>query len=266
MKPLTLLAAAVLGATSIFAASAHTPYLVPSDFAPRAGQTVALDASFAETFFVPEAAFDDSRFAIFRPDGGSAAPDAVHAMKTRTVAEYTLPPGTGTYRLSTGPRLGARFRTWEVGGKRESSRDASAKIPAGAKVVSDFQSLTLAEAYVSVGAPDRIALAARGRGLEFVPVAHPNDLYVGERFEFVVQYDGKPLANQKVEVTEAVWTSDRKPQVDTLQTDAEGRARLDLKRAGTFVALSRHRAPAPAGAPVAEYSHSYTLAFRVLEP
>lgn len=265
MKSLTLLAAAVLGAAAA-TASAHTPYLAPSDFAPHAGQTVALDASFAETFFVPEAAFDDSRFAITRPDGSAAAPDAVHVMKTRTVAEYTLPVGNGTYRLSTGPRLGALFRTWELDGKRESSRDASAKIPAGAKVIADFQSLTLAETYVSVGTPDRKALAAHGTGLEFVPVTHPDDLYVGEGFEFVVQYDGKPLANQKVEVTEAVWTSDRKPQTLTLTTDAGGRVRLALQHAGTFVALSRHRTPAPAGAPVAEYSHSYTLTFRVLEP
>lgn len=265
MKPLTLLAGAVLGAAAA-SASAHTPYLVPSDFAPRAGQTVALDAAFAETFFVPEAAFDDSRFAIVRPDGSTAAPDAVQAMKTRTVAEYTLPAGNGTYRLSTGPRLGALFRTWEIDGRRESSRDAAARIPAGAKVIADFQSLTLAESYVSVGAPDRAALAARGSGLEFVAVTHPDDLYVGESFEFVVQYDGKPLAGQKVEVTEAVWTSDRAPQVQTLTTDARGHARLALQRTGTFVALSRHRTPAPAGAPVAEYSHSYTLSFRVLAP
>jgi uncharacterized GH25 family protein len=265
MKSLTLLGIAVLG-TAAVSASAHTPYLAPSEFAPRAGQTIALDASFAETFFVPEAVFDDSRFAITRPDGSAAAPDAVQVMKTRTVAEYTLPTGNGTYRLSTGPRLGALFRTWEVNGKRESSRDASVKIPAGAKVIANFQSLTLAETYISVGAPDRTALAARGTGLEFVAVTHPSDLYVGETFEFVVQYDGKPLANQKVEVTEAVWTSDRKPQVDALETDANGHVRLKLQHAGTFLALSRHRTPAPAGAPVAEYSHSYTLTFRVLEP
>ncbi|MFT4249694.1 MAG: DUF4198 domain-containing protein [Pseudomonas sp.] len=267
MQPLTLLGAALLGAGAAAAtASAHTPYLAPSDFAPRAGQTVALDAAFAETFFVPEAAFDDSRFAITRPDGSAAVPDAVQVMKTRTVAEYTLPAGNGTYRLSTGPRLGALFRTWEIDGKRESSRNASAKIPTGAKVIADFQSLTLAETYISVGAPDRAALAARGKGLEFVPITHPDDLYVGEAFEFVVQYDGKPLADQKIEVTEAVWTSDRTPRVDTLATDADGHARLELEQAGTFVALARHRTPAPAGAAVAEYSHSYTLTFRVLNP
>lgn len=265
MKPIRLMLALVPAALFSAALHAHTPYLAPSDFAPRPGQAIALDASFAETFFVPEVAFDGSRFAVTGPDGRSVPPDTVHVLGTRTVAEHRLPQAGGTYRFSTGPRLGALFRTWERDGRRESSRDPAVKIPPGATVVSDFQSLTLAETYVSVGAPDRGALAPRGEGLELVPVTHPNDLYVGETFQFLVQYDGRPLADQKVEITEAVWTSDRAPLTRTLLTDGQGRAAFELDRAGTWIALTRHRTPAPAGAPTAEYSNSYTLTFRVLE-
>jgi len=265
MRLATLLAGAFAGAFAN-AASAHTPYLAPSNFTPRAGETLALDAAFAETFFVPEAAFDNSKFTITGPDGKSAAPDAVQLTKTRAVVEHTLPAQSkGTYRFSTGVRQGAQFRSWEVNGKQESSRDPAVKIPAGAKLTSNFQSVTLAETYVTVGAPDRGALQARGQGIEFVLKTHPNDLFVGESFEFVVQFDGKPLADQKVEITEAVWTSDRKPQVKTLLTDAQGRASLKLEQAGTWLALTRHRTKAPAGAPVDEYSNSYTLTFRVQE-
>ena len=262
-KPLPLLAG-LLAALASLAASAHTPYLVPSDFAPQPGATIALDASFAETFFVPDAVFDGSTFEVTGPDGNTVAPDRVQRFKLRTVVEHGLPKAPGTYRFDTGTRLGAHFRSWEVDGKRASSRDADAKIPAGAKIVSDFQSLTRAETYVTVGAPDRAALAPRGKGLELVPVDHPNDLYVGERFRFVVQYDGKPLAGQKVEVTEAVWTSDRKPQMVALVTDAQGLATLELAQAGTWIALSRYRTRAPAGAAAPEYSNSTTLTFRVL--
>jgi len=265
MKPFPLIAWASLALTAALPVAAHTPYLQPSSFAPREGQTVALDASFAETFFVPETAFDDSAFSVTGPDGATS-PLPSQVMKTRTVAEYTLPKVAGTYRLSTGTRLGALFRTWEINGKRESSRDASVKIPAGAKVISDFQSLTLAETYVTARSPDRAALAPRNKGLELVAVSHPSDLYVGEEFEFIVQYDGKSLVAQPVEITEAVWSSDRKPQVITLETDAQGHGRMKLEQAGTWVALTRFRTPAPAGAPVAEYSNSYTLSFRVLNP
>ncbi len=265
MKTTSLLVTAALALAVSLPASAHTPYVVPSNFAPRAGQTIAVDASFAETFFVPEAAFDQSQFTVTGPDGAEA-PLAAQVMKTRTVAEYTLSAGTGTYRISTGPRLGALFRTWEQNGKRESSRDPAVKIPAGAKVVSDFQSLTQAISYVTVGDPDRAALAPRDKGLELVPVTHPNDLYVGETFDFIVQYDGKPLTEQAVEITEAVWSSDRKPQVANLKSDATGHVRLPLSTAGTWIALTRYRTVAPAGAPVAEYSNSVTLSFRVLNP
>lgn len=263
----SLLLAGALSWGVMHPAFAHTPYLVPSDFAPRAGQTIALDAAFAETFFTPEVAFDGSPFSVTTPGGRETSPDAVHVMKTRAVAEYTLPANAkGTYRLSTGPRPGALFRTWEIDGKRESTRDPAVKIPAGAKVISDFQSLTLAETYVSVGAPDRTALAARNKGLEFLPVTHPDDVYVGEPFVFIVQYDGKPLAGQKVEITEAVWTSDRKPHVERLTSDGQGKASFTPKGPGTWLALSRYRSTAPAGAPVPEYSNSYTLSFHALNP
>ncbi len=264
MKPASLLVGALACALAATAA-AHTPYLAPSNFAPRAGDTVSFDAAFAEVFFVPEAVFDQSTFTVTGPDGKESALAGVQLLKTRAVVEHTLPQAAGTYRYSTGPRLGAVFRAWEIDGKKESSRDPAAKIPAGAKITSNFQSLTLAETYVTAGAPDRGALAARGKGIELVPVKHPNDLFVGETFDFTVQYDGKPLADQKVEISEAVWTSDRKPQVETLLTDAQGRASFKLTRAGTWLALTRHRTKAPAGSPADEYSNSYTLTFRVQE-
>lgn len=262
-SPLAL--AGILAVAVASAASAHTPYLAPNTFAPRAGGVVTLDAAFAETFFVPEAAFDHSAFQVTGPDGRSVAPGTVHVLKTRTVVEHPLPEAKGTYRFSTGPRLGALFRTWEANGERHSSRDPDVKIPEGATVLADFQSLTLAETYVSIDAPDRAALAPRGKGLELVPITHPNDLYAGERFEFLVHYDGRPLADQKVEIAEAVWTSDRKPHTEVLLTDAQGRVTLQLREAGTWLALMRHRTKAPAGSPTAEISNSYTLTFRVLE-
>ena len=261
----SLLPGTLAGLALAFAASAHTPYLAPNTFAARAGGVVTMDASFAETFFVPEAVFDASRFSITGPDGYSAAPDTLHTLKTRVVIEHTLPQAKGTYRFSTGRRLGALFRVWEIDGKRESSRDPDVKIPVGATIVSDFQSLTLAETYVSIDAPDRAALAPRGEGLEFVAIDHPGDLYVGERFRFIVQYDGTPLADQKVEIAEAVWTSDRTPRTETLLTDKNGQIALELREPGTWLALTRHRTQAAPGSATAEISNSYTLTFRVLE-
>ncbi|WP_158601743.1 DUF4198 domain-containing protein [Solilutibacter pythonis] len=254
----------LLFALAVLPVRAHTPYLhATGDVAARGG-LVSMEAAFAETFFVPEVAFDNSEFVVTGPDGRHHAPDRIEVWKARTLAEHRIGQAPGTWRFSTGPRHGARFRTWEVDGKRQSSRDPAVKIPAGAKLVSDFQSLTIAETYLSVGAPNRAALAPRGKGLEIVAIDHPNDLYVGEDFAFRVLFDGQPLAGKKIEITEAVSDSGNTPRIVTLSTDADGRAVFKSEHPTRWLALVRHRTPAPASVGAAEYSHSYTLTFRTL--
>lgn len=258
------LAAGLLLALAALPAQAHTPYLHAKGEIGAEGGLVSMEASFAETFFIPEAAFDKSQFQITGPDGKQHAPDRVEVWKARTLAEHRLDSTPGTWRFSTGRRYGALFRIWEIDGKRESSRDPEAKIPAGAKVLENFQSVTLAETYLTVGAPNRTALTARGEGLEIVANDHPTDLYVDEAFTFTVLFDGKPLAGQKVQITEAVSDTGNTPQIIHLTTDAEGRATFRPKQAALWLALTRHRTPAPESSGVAEYSHSYTLTFRTL--
>ncbi len=257
---------ALLLATLALPVAAHTPYLAPVTFQVQPTSVVTLDASFAETFFVPEVVFDNSTFAITLPDGTTTAPDTVQLLKTRAVAEYTLPGQKGTYRFSTGNRLGAVFRTWEVNGKTESSRDPSKPLPAGAKLLSHYQSLSRSEVYLTAGGPTTVALKPYGTGLELVPVTHPNDLYRGEHFDFIVQYDGKPLADQKVEFNRAMGDGQAQSAPVVVTTDSAGKARFALEHAGAYLALIRYRGPAPAGAVAPMHGNNYTLSFRVLEP
>ncbi|MDG2525621.1 DUF4198 domain-containing protein [Stenotrophomonas sp. HITSZ_GD] len=260
------LLAAVLAVVA-WPAAAHMPYLAPATFQVQAGGTVTLDAAFAEAFFVPEAAFDDSHFSILGPDGRETAPERVVPLHTRVVVEHALPQDAkGTYRFSTGERLGAVFRTWEIDGRKVSSRDANAPVPAGAKVTSHFQSRIRAETYLTVGAPDRGALRPYGHGLELVAVTHPSDLYANEPIEFELQFDGKPLADTAVQLSEAVWSSDRQAREVELRSDAQGRVRWAHPASGIWLALARHRSAAPAGAAAPEYSNSYSLVFHVLNP
>lgn len=265
MKPLRI-CSIVLLATLATSAVAHTPYLAPNTFAPREGEVVTLDAAFAETFFVPEVVFDRSRFEITAPDGTKREPDSVQYFKSRAVVEQTMPTQAGTWRFSTGPRVGAVFRNWEIDGRKESTRDPKAAVPEGARMLPSFQAITLAETYLTIGAPDRGALKPRGSGIEIIPVTHPADLYTGESFVFEVLQDGKPVSGQDIEVTEAVWTSDRKADVVRLKTADDGRATLALRRAGTWLALVRHRTKAPSGAPADELSLTATLVFQVRDP
>lgn len=260
-----LCAASTLGLAGLAGpAHAHTPYLLPASFEIEPTSTISVDAAFTEKFFTPDVAFGDTRFAITTPDGSVLPFGDVRQFKTRTVAEQKLPGAKGTYRLSTGPRLGAIFRSWERDGKVEVARDPATPVPVGAKLLAHYQSLSISEAYVTAGAPTKAALAASGKGLEIVPATHPSDLFTGEAFEFVVQFNGLPLARQKVDIYRSPMDLASQHTAESLTTDAEGRIRYAMKQPGVYLALIRHRAPAPEGAAAPMYGNNYTLTFRVL--
>lgn len=264
-KTSSSLVGGLLAALVPILAHAHTPYLAPASFEPMHGGRVTLDAAFAEEFFVPEVVFDDSEFVVTGPDGARVPAQTVHRLETRAVIEHTL-TAKGTYRFSSGRRLGAVFRTWQLDGKTESTRDPAKALPAGARLIAHYQSVNLAESYVTLGAPSRTALAPAGAGLEIVPVTHPSDLYTGESFAFELRFDGAPLAGATVEIFPATGDGRSKQAAAKLTTDTAGRARFALTRAGTWLALVRHRAQAPAGVAAPEYGYGYTLSFRVLDP
>lgn len=246
-------------------AHAHTPYLLPSSFDVQPKDAIGVDAGFTEKFFMSDVAFGDTAFSIVTPAGARIPFGDIHQFKQRTVAEQKLPDEKGTYRLSTGPRLGAIFRTWERNGKTESSRDPKQAVPADAKLLSHYQSLSVSEAYVTAGKPSTKALEAVGKGLEIVAITHPSDLFVNEKFEFTVQYDGKPLAKQKVSIYRSAMDLASQSTVQNLTTDADGKVALPLTKSGIYLALVRYQGAAPVGAAAPMYGNNYTLTFRVLD-
>ncbi len=262
----TSFAGLVAGLMFAGAAQAHTPYLLPLSFDVTPDALVVVDAGYAEKFFLSEVNFGDTRFVITTPDGSVLPFGDVHQFKSRTVAEQKLPGAKGTYRLSTGVRLGAIFRSWEQDGKVEVSRDGSKTPPPGVKLLSHYQSYSISEAYVTAGAPDKRALAPTKQGLEIVPVTHPNDLFTGEKFEFNVLFDGKPLAGQTVDIYRSPMDLGSEHTSESAKTDAQGRVAYALTKPGIYLALVRYRGAAPKGAAAPMYGYNYTLTFRVLTP
>lgn len=253
-----LLTGTLISTAFATAAIAHTPYLAPGSFEPVFGKLVTLDAAFAEKFFVPEAAFTGSDFKVTDPNGITAAPDALSVMKTRVVVEHTL-EDKGTYKFSTGHRIGKIFRIYEQNGKRHVMENPEEALPEGAKELSFFQAITLAETYVTKGAPDTGALTAWGKGLEIKPDMHPNEVYAGESFNFTVDFEGKSIANQQLDVFTAQGEFSPKEAVAKITTNEAGTASFTPETPGVYLLRTRHRAPAPAGAAAPIYSHTYTL-------
>lgn len=154
--------AALLLAALALPAAAHTPYPTQASFSVRANSVATLDASVAETFFVPEVVFDNSDAMVTGPDGRQHAPDTVLPLQTRTVIEQTLPGQQGTCRFSTGNRLGAVFGSWEVDGNACSSRDPAIPLPSGATLTRHYQRLSRSEVHRTAGAPTAAAAPMYG--------------------------------------------------------------------------------------------------------
>jgi len=263
-----LLAGMLLACT--FTARAISPYVLPLDFDVRANATISVDAGYTQKIFTPAVPYGDTRFSVTRPDGSQVPVTTVHQLKTRTVAEYQLPAdekaARGTWRISTGQRMGRVFRSWQRNGQVERASSPEQPTPADAKLLTHYQTVAWAEAYVTVGAPSRAALKPRGTGLEIVPITHPSDLYVGERFEFAVHFDGQPVAGNKLDIYRSnTGKAESEHTVHTLTTDAQGRAAFPLKQGGLYQAYVRHDSKAPPGAAAPTYGNRYALTFRVLE-
>lgn len=242
-------------------AQAHTPYLAPASFTVPKSGLVTLDASFADRFFVPEVVFDQSTFTLVDNSGATSLPQTRYNLKTRVVLEHTL-PGKGTYRISSGQRYGAVFKMYEHNGERGSLR-GNQPLPEGAKLLEHFQSVTLAETYLTHTAPDTGALKPYNKGLELVAVTHPNDIYQGEAAKFTLLFNGKPLAGQTLDIFKADGTGDSHKPLQSLTTDKQGGVEFTLKDAAIYLAQVRYRHPAPKGAAAPAYSYTYTLTFPV---
>lgn len=245
-------------------AAAHTPYLLPNAFEPINGGLITLDASFAEHFFVPEVVFDGSDFEVRLPDGSIVKPETVLPLKSRVVVEHDM-ASEGTYRFSTGRRMGRLNKFYELDGETLAMEDPEASIPEGGKLVEFYQSHTMAETYVTRGAPNDAALAPRNDGLEYVALTHPNELFVDETLELQALFYGKPLEGLAVDVFLSTPHAADDSPLQTLTSSADGMFAFTPSDAGVYLFRSRHRAAAPAGSAAPELSHTYTLVIEAVE-
>lgn len=241
------------------AALAHSPYLRPNVFDATGRDHVTVEAAFTEDVFAAEIAMRSDFYHVVGPNGDTPI-SAVTYLRDMAVFEAATPVD-GTYRLSSGPRQGRTAQMYQAaGGDWKMVGEEDGAPPAGAALV-DVQSITVADVYVTRGAPDQAALQPSGQGLELKPITHPSDIVAGEDAVFQLLMDGRPLAGAAVTVfREAGRWDGRKVEAD-LVADADGRVAVRVAEPGAYMTLVRHRMAAPAGAPVPWRSYSHTLTF-----
>ena len=102
----------------------------------------------------------------------------------------------GTYRIAL--VNDTMIASYKVGAEtkrvRGTAESLAREIPADAQELRVSQSQNRIETFVTSGKPTTEALKPTGRGIELVPVTHPNDLVEGDTATFRFIDNGKPAA------------------------------------------------------------------------
>lgn len=255
MKRHILAAAIFLAAAG--PAAAYTAFILPENFNPNDGDA-EVRAAYANTFFTPAIGLPADMKLLY-PDGFESNFQRAAAGREVTELAGSLPQW-GTYRITTGELLGA-VTTMIPGDATWVPLPAGTAPPEGVETRT-MQTVTLADAYISRGAPTRAVVDDAIGTLAFVPITHPNEILVSQGFQVEVRFDGAPATNMAVVLYEA-------GDADTDQstffvTDAAGRAHITFSQPGQYVLAARHRTDAPNNAGVDARSYVTTLTFNVI--
>lgn len=247
---------AVLAAAG--SATADSPYLRPNVYDATNMDRVTVEAGFTDDIFAGRVAMRSDHWNVFGPNGEIPITE-ITALNQITVFEVPTPTD-GTYRISSGRRegrIGRMYRS-QSQGWRFVGEEAGVTVPEADQV--ETQSITVAEVYVTRG-EGREVPAARGVGVEVIPVTHPAEIVEGEDAVFQLLIDGRPVAGQAVTVFREAGRYDGRLVEADLTTGEDGRFTVRPSSPGAYLTLVRYRGEAPAGARTPYQSQSHALTF-----
>ncbi|MCB4858386.1 DUF4198 domain-containing protein [Sphingobium sp. PNB] len=258
-KTLLLLAATAAMALPQMAGAAR-PWMLPSEtmFAGSGNEWLTVDAAISSDLYYFDHPGQDWQPVVTAPDGSTAQVENRAIGKLRQTFDLGIRT-KGTYKIAIVNEM--LMGNYMLNGERRmlprgtTAATLATAVPQGATDVQTATARTRIETFVTAGEPDRKVFTTTGKGLEMVPVTHPNDLAVGEAATFQFLLNGKPAAGlDVVAIPGGVrYRSDLK-QMDA-KTDAEGKVSFTWPEAGMYwVSLSSggRRGPGgegPGGAP-----------------
>lgn len=233
-----LIAIGAVAALAAPAALAHRVWMIASSTSVSGSDNwVTVDAAVSNDLFF----FDHQPIrvvpTVLQPDGTQGTVENHAVGKFRATFDVHLTQ-QGTYRI--GAVSQNVFGSYKLNGEskmipRGTTVDKLASvIPAGATDVQTAESLSRNEIYVTQGAPTTTVFKPSGKGIELVPVAHPNDLVAGEAATFQFLLDGKPAPNLFVTVIPGgIRYRDALKQQD-LRTGADGKVSINWPDPGLY--------------------------------
>lgn len=250
--------------------AAHDTWLVPSTFRPRPGAAVKLSIATSEAFPTSDGAVGADRVARFvvRVSGGEQPVTGYAVEGNFLVGQAAAPAGGHLIAIAeTKPRLikleAPQFN--EYIGHEELQHVIAARAAAGqTEAMGREMYRKIAKAALCVGTKMDDALFARpfGLWLEIIPERSPCGLRAGDALTVRVLFDGKPIEGVHVAAGYEGVTGHSYPI--WIPTDKNGRATVELDRAGTWFVRTLHMIPLE-GDKEAEWQSAFsTLTFEVL--
>lgn len=218
-------------------AFAHKTWLQPSAtvFSEK-GAWLTVDAAVSnDLFYFNHVPLPLERLKITGPDGADVKAQNGATGKLRSVFDVELTQ-EGTYKVAMNNE--GMFATYKLGGEskrwRGKAADFKTGVPAGATEVSASESLARVETFATVGKPTTTVFKTVGRGIELVPVTHPNDLFAGENATFQLLVDGKPAEGLKIDVVPGATRYRNEQNEIHLTTGADGKFEVKWPQAGMY--------------------------------
>lgn len=247
----TVAIAAALAASA--AAHAHRGWLLPSATVLSGNEPwVTVDAAVSnDVFYFEHQPMRLDNLVLFSPDGSPVKAENPSTGRYRSTFDVKLSK-PGTYKIAM--VSDAMMASYKVGSETKRARgnaEALAKeIPAGATDVNVSQNISRNEIFVTSGKPSSEVLKPTGRGLELVPVTHPNDLFVGDTAKFRFLMDGKPAPGIEVAVIPGGIRYRDKLDEQKFTTDAQGEVNIKWATPGMYwMSAAPAREPGMQGGP-----------------
>ncbi|ATY32518.1 DUF4198 domain-containing protein [Sphingomonas psychrotolerans] len=233
-----LAAAAFLALATPAAVQAHRMWMLPSATIVSGDDVwVTIDAAVSNDLFYFEHQPLRGDPKVLAPDGSTLEVENKATGRYRTTFDVHLTQ-KGTYKVAIVSE--GVMGSYMLGGERKpiprgtTTATLASVIPAGATEVRTSESANRNEVFITSGEPTNTVFKPTGKGIELIPVTHPNDLVAGETATFQFTLDGKPMPEQAVTVIPGgIRYRDKLNQMD-LKTDAAGKVQIKWPEPGMY--------------------------------
>lgn len=236
-KRLLAVAALAAGVALPLTASAHRAWLEPS-FTVLSGDSawVSVDAAISnELFYADHNPMRLDNLVVYAPDGSVDKIQNALTSKYRSTFDVQLSkPGTWKIASVSSTVTASWTENGQVKRFRGSADDFAKQVPAGAVDLKTIRGASRNETFVTRDAPTDTVLKPTGKGLELVPVTHPNDLVAGEAATFRFLLDGKPAADLEVTLAPGNSRYRATPGDFKVKTGADGSFKVTFPEAGMY--------------------------------